>query len=185
MNPTADVLPEADLKLAGQLVRLSDSQLADPEASFYAGITTIGLLYQVESTEPSLVHPHQAAHFVADATRNIAVGLAGMDPYEQVQAAKLLAEGALFLGDAVGAPIGFAHTFVDTAVQTLSNLVQPWSLAADPAVPASQSPLLHMVDHVFDAPAMGSHPIAVDAALNWLSPNETTLGAHATTGNLG
>jgi len=101
LNPTADVLPEADLKLASQLVKLNDNQLSDPEASFYAGITTVGMVYQIETTDPSLLSATQAAYFTADAYHNIEVGIAGMNTYEQVQALDLLVDfSALLLGEA-------------------------------------------------------------------------------------
>ena len=99
LDPTAEILPEADLKLATQLVRLNDRQLSDPEASFYAGIATLAMLYRVEQADPGLVSPLREAVFVADATHNIAVGLAGMEPYEQQQAVELLSEFAVLLVD--------------------------------------------------------------------------------------
>lgn len=102
LDPAAEVIPEADLKLATQLVRLNDRQLSDPEASFYAGIATLAMLYRVEQADPSLVSPLQEAVFTVDATHNIAAGLAGMEPYEQLQAVELLSEfAALLVGDAV------------------------------------------------------------------------------------
>lgn len=101
LEPTADVIPEADLKLATQLVRLNDRQLSDPEARFYAGIATLAMLYRVEQADPGLVSPLREAVFTADATHNIAAGLAGMEPYEQQQAVELLSEFAALLVDDV------------------------------------------------------------------------------------
>jgi hypothetical protein len=104
LKPTADVLPGADLKLATKLVALTDSQLADPEASFYAGITTLAMLYQVETTDPDRVSATQATAFAADANHNIEVGISGMGWYEQAQAIALLAEFSVLLAGTAFAP---------------------------------------------------------------------------------
>jgi len=92
LNPTASEIPQADLQLASSLVKLNDHQLSDPEASFYAGIVTLAMVYQIETNAPSLLSSTQALYFTQDAVHNIERGLAGLSGSELLQAAAIVTD---------------------------------------------------------------------------------------------
>jgi hypothetical protein len=143
LAPGVDVLPEADLQLASKLVKLNDNQLADPEARFYAGVTTLVMLDRVEQADPGLVAPTTAARFTADALHNISTGFAGLDGYEQVQALNLLAQfSAVGLYQPSVAPLSVAQPAIADAGQAVQQVVS----TATSAVQSLANPVQSLFD---------------------------------------
>jgi hypothetical protein len=143
LAPGVDVLPKADLQLASRLVRLSDSQLADPEAQLYAGVTTLIMLERVEVSDPGLVAPITAARYTEDALHNIVTGFARLDGYEQFQALQLLAQfGAIGLS----APSLAAPSVAAPALADAGPVVQQGVSSLLDAVPALATPAQSFLD---------------------------------------
>jgi hypothetical protein len=70
----------ADLALIRGISKLSDEQLADPEASLYAGLTT--LTFSVLLLEDNPLLAVRLIPYIHDALENIITGLAGLEPAE-------------------------------------------------------------------------------------------------------
>jgi hypothetical protein len=148
LAPGVDVLPEADLHLAARLVKLHDSQLADPEARLYAGVTTLVMLERVEQSDPGLVAPKTAVRFAADAAHNIATGFAGLNGYEQFQALNLLAQfGAAGLTQSSSALSSTALPSIQPAIADAGQAVQQVVSSATETVQS----LVNPVQSFFDA----------------------------------
>ena len=114
----------ADVDLIRRIGDLSDKQLADPEASFYAGLATIGIGAQVLANDPSPFLIGQAEPFLEDALDNIETALSQFGLVEFILATELLTETVEALQEA-----GIGEELVDTIVDELGSFLGAGSVA--------------------------------------------------------
>ena len=104
----------ADLKLIRGIDNLSDAQLSDPEASFYAGLATIGIGGQALASNPSSAFANKLLPYLDDALDNIEDGLSGISQAERAKAVAVLEDTVDALQD-----INFPGSAVDRIVDAL------------------------------------------------------------------
>jgi hypothetical protein len=153
-NPASQVA--ADLTLVGGILGLNGGELADPEASLYAGLATLAMIERVVASGqvvPSMLLFAAAA----DAYQNLSYGLAGVlaNPEERDDLVAWLAD----VGNAL--PFSGTETLLASSDQSL------FAVAADQSVPATNEaqPSLAMLDAVPDL-ALAHINTYMDAA--WL-----------------
>ena len=104
----------ADLKLIRSIDNLSDAQLSDPEASFYAGLATIAIGGQALANNPTSGFATKLLPYLDDALDNIEEGLSGLSQAERAKAVSVLEETVDALQD-----INFPGSAVDRIVDAL------------------------------------------------------------------
>jgi hypothetical protein len=104
----------ADLKLIRGIDNLSNAQLSDPEASFYAGLATIAIGGQALANNPSSAFANKFLPYLDDALDNIEGGLSGLSQTERAKAVSVLEETVDALQD-----INFPGSAVDRIVDAL------------------------------------------------------------------
>jgi hypothetical protein len=109
----------ADLALLRSIDDLSGRQLADPEASLYAGLATIGIAGQVLANNPSPALADRLLPYLEDAVDNIATGLSGLNRKELAKARSVLEETIDTLQD-----INFPGSAVDTLIGHVAAQVE-------------------------------------------------------------
>ena len=121
-------------------MRLSDHQLADPEASLYAGLATVVMVQQLASNDGlDLLSPFQLLFVATDALHNIVSGIEGLPPAEtQLASAWLDTVAAVIESDGV-------QNILDTVVDVLDPILpDPQPLVVqlpDPQPPVVQTSL--------------------------------------------
>jgi hypothetical protein len=110
----------ADLRLIRSIDKLSDRQLADPEASLYAGLASIAIGGQALVNNPDRALADKLLPYLDNALDDIADGLAGLSPREFSKAISVLEDTVDTLEN-----VNFPGRAVDRLVDELAGYLNP------------------------------------------------------------